>query len=296
MDIQSGGRKGWRRGAVDREDQSLFILVLWLGSKWIDLRRVRQGSECPWRLLWVKSKQGAAGLMFCLIIGPLTGMNSWSTWQKSTMNHWRWWWEGGKGCPRGTERQQGLMQITASGLAREPSSNSLKRSLAREASQTQPLLPPLIQLSQNVTALCICWGFQALSAPASPGQAASRLQTSVTRGLRGHTRLWKIVGNVLLPCELLALWLVQEVNKGGQRWQHPGKECSPILPKWTAHNVKLTQGFLEGKHVGTQQVAQRDSSSPTLLQSSGAQEKRGRSVLWPGRNIQAGCGECQPGN
>lgn len=55
-----------------------------------------------------------------------------------------------KGCPKGVESQRGVMQIIASGLAKEISSNSLKRSLPREAGQTQPAPPS--QLCQNVTA------------------------------------------------------------------------------------------------------------------------------------------------
>lgn len=116
----------------------------------------------------------------------------------------------------------------ASGLARG-FKQFTKKSLAREASQTQPLLPPLIQLSQNVTARYTCWGFQALSAPASPGWAARRLQTSVTSRLRGQKRLWRSAGHGLLPCKLLA-FLASTGNEQGKTERTVSRKRMQSLP------------------------------------------------------------------
>ena len=201
-------------------------------------------------------------------------MHSWPSWQKASMNHQRGWWEGEGAIPRAWGASQGrVMQVIASGLAQEASSNSLEISLTGEAwksastslSSSHPAVP-----GQDCSTSLL--GFQASSAPLSSGW--------VVRGSAGRYH-WRAKGahKLLQDCwQRIAAPLGSGLlsNRGNgrrraKRQQTLGKECTPSLPSQLRCPRWQPDPRIPGRQHGHQmgQRAQRhwsgagrDSSSP----------------------------------
>lgn len=148
------------------------------------------------------------------------------------MNHQRGEGEGAVARAKGAS-QGGVMQVIASGLAKEASNNSLERSLTWEVWKPNSPSPassnsavPERDCPEFLLGIPCCTSSQRPLA-----ELPEALQTSVTGGLRGHTSLCTTASKGLLPRWLLAPWPAQEMDEGGHRgnclWE---KNALPPLP------------------------------------------------------------------
>lgn len=126
----------------------------------------------------------------------------------------------GRGHPKGTVggSQGREMQVIASGLAEEALSSSLEISLMGEVgSQPRPLSPPLIQLSQDRTALHPCWGFKWDQLHCVLAELPEALQSRVTGGRGGTQTSARLLAE---DCRPIGFWLAGQPGK----WTRAGKE------------------------------------------------------------------------
>lgn len=94
--VSGGERWRWEGRLLGTEPLFTFF---WFESKWLDVRRTGQEGSPEPCLVKMLTKSCSP---WALIIGSLTGINSWSTWQEASTNPSDA--EVGKGHPKGTGR------------------------------------------------------------------------------------------------------------------------------------------------------------------------------------------------